>query len=510
MPGKQPVILAVDIGTGSARAVLFDAAAHHRAQVGQRYEMRYPQPGWNEQDPQVVVGAVLDVLRQAVADLPADVALEGIVLSAQMYSVLALDARGEPRSYSLTWGDTRSAQIAAQIRRAASAGLSARTGCPIQAIYPLSKIRWLKHNLDLPDDTRFVSIKDYVVWRLTGELVSDWSIASASGLLDISRCGWDPEALALCGISPHNLPELVSTRYVIRRWPPEISQYIGIRADLPLILGAGDAPLANIGVGAIAPGTMAVNLGTSAAARVLLTEPHVDPAGQLWTYVADAGHWTMGGIIGSGGAVYDWLLRDLLFKGQALSADELFREADRLAASVPPGAGGLLFVPYFSGEQSPGWNSHMRGAMYGMALGQETRHHIRAAIEGIVFSLLRVAKLTERLTEQQRGMAAQKIYLTGGLAASPVWSQIIADVFGASVVVPPSPESSARGAAILGWLALGMADNYAAFAQPESAAESARQPDPAMHAFYQPRYAAFSSLIDHLRQFVAEQEHSHD
>jgi gluconokinase len=392
--------------------------------------------------------------------------------------------------------------MAAQARRTTSPDLPQHTGCPIQPIYPLAKIRWMKRHLALPDGVRFVSIKDYVVYRLTGELVSDWSTASASGLLNIARCGWEHEALDLCGIGLHNLPELVSPRHIIRRWRPEISQHIGIPVELSLVIGAGDAPLANIGVGAIDPTTMAVNLGTSAAARVLLNEVQVDPAGQLWTYVADVGCWVMGGIIGSGGAVYEWLLRDLLFRGQDLSADQLFREADRLAASVPSGADGLLFVPYFSGEQSPGWNSQMRGALYGMALGQEARHHIRAAIEGIAFSLLRVA----HLTQQRRGVTTQKIYLTGGLAASPVWSQIIADVFGASVVVPPSPESSARGAAIVGWLALGLADSYSAFAQPETA----RQPDLRTHDIYRSRFAAFSSLIKHLRQFLTEQENSND
>ncbi len=498
----QRLILAIDIGTSGARAVLFDDEANHLSRIGKPYDTIYPQPGWSEQAPDTVVEAVIDVLKQSVELLPSNSVLQGIVLSSQMYSVLALDRTGVPLSNSLTWGDTRSAELAAMARRSVSPDLLRRTGCPLQAIYPLAKILWLKANLALPDDVRFVSIKDYVVFRLTGQLVADWSTASASGLLNVDNYTWNDDALAICKMTSDNLPELVSTRHILRRWRTDVSDHIGVSRDLPLIMGAGDAPLANIGVGAIGSNTLAINIGTSAAARFLTSALQVDTSGRLWTYVADIGHWVIGGIIGSGGAVYEWLLKGLLFANQDVPVEQLFQQADRLAASVPPGAGGLLFIPYFSGEQSPDWNPKSRGLVYGMTFGQEPRHYIRAAIEGIIFSLLRVA---QPIAECRNGVT-ETIYLTGGLANSPVWSQTIADVFRASVVVPRSSESSARGAAILGWLALGLAQSYEAFAQ----AENRVQPDIKKYPLYQQRYAAFSSLNRHLQQFLTDQEVPHD
>jgi len=487
-------MIAVDIGTSSARAVLFDAHANALAYTRRTYTMTLPRPGWSEQDADLVAGAVIEALHEAVSLLAAGDVLEGVVLSAQMYSILAVDADGTPLSPSLTWADTRSADQAAALARTASAGLSQRTGCPLQAIYPLAKIAWLKANLALPEGVRFISIKDYVVFRLTGQLVTDWSTGSATGLLDVAAHTWDAEALALAQISADELPDLVSPRHIIRRWRADISQAVGLPADTALIVGGGDAPFANIGVGAIGPGTIAVNLGTSAAARMLTPTPQIDAASRLWTYVADIDHWVTGGIIGSGGVVYEWLLKDLLGAHGQSSDEDVYREADRLASSVAPGADDLLFIPYFSGEQSPGWSPSAKGLIYGLTLRHQPQHTIRAAIEGIVFALLRVV----RAIEDVRGDAIEKVYVTGGLNRSPVWLSTMANVFGAAVVVPRSPESSARGAAIVGWRALDAADDYTAFAQPEDLL----QPDMALHALYRERYDVFCTLNQHMQALL--------
>lgn len=490
-------LLAVDIGTSAARALVFDRKANLISQVRKPYPMLFPQPDWNEQDPDTITNAVIEALRESVMALPADGHLEGVVFCSQFYSILALSKDGIPLSNSLTWGDTRSADLAASLRkRFASNTLMARTGCPLQPLYPMSKIRWLKENLTLPDTVKFVSIKDYVLLRLTGQLLADWSTASASGLLDITRHEWDDEALSICQITPDHLPELASPRHIITQWLPDISKYIGLPSHTPLIIGAGDAPLANIGVGAITPDTLAVNVGTSAAARVLISKPQIDATGRLWTYVADVDKWIMGGIIGGGGTVYDWLLSKLLFSGQ----QQDYEEADRLSESVAPGADGLFFIPYFSGEQSPGWNPNAKGLLYGMTLQHEARHSIRAALEGITFALFRVA----RTIEEVRHTPAKKIYVTGGLTTSRVWLQIITHIFGASVVIPQSSESSARGAAILGWLALGQAKDYAEFHASE--AEPVLSPDSELHAYYQQKYEAFCALNKRLQTFLTNEE----
>ncbi len=498
MSMRAPLILAVDIGTSGARALLFDERAQPGFQVRDSVATGYPQPGWAELDADAVVASVTKVLRSAVAAIPAQASLEAVVLSTQLYSLLAVDAEGQPLTPVLTWADMRATESAATLRQSASALLAPRTGCPTQAIYPLAKIHWLRQHGDLPGTVRYVSIKDYVVFRLTGRWITDWSTASASGLLDITRKIWDDEALTLAGINTSALPELSSPRTILREWRADVRASVGIREHLPLILGAGDAPLANIGAGATMPGTLAINLGTSAAARALIAQPATDPAGHLWTYVADVDRWVIGGIVGSGGIVIDWLLKDLLGHKADEASDTLFEDAERLASAVAPGADDLLFIPYLSGEQSPDWNPSAKGLLYGLTLRHQTGHVFRAALEGLAFALLRIVRRVETL----HGTATRASFVTGGLSASPLMQATLADVLGRPVIVPPSPESSSRGAAILGWLTLGLAESYESFAQPGTKIV----PYDLHHALYEKRYKAFCLLNQQLQKLNLSQE----
>lgn len=474
-----PVIIAVDIGTSGARALVFGTDGRELSQHRVPYPTRHPYPGWAEQDPDAVVSAVVDVLHMSIAALVDRPALVGVVFCAQMYSVLAIDRAGRPLTPSLTWADMRAVDVIDAVRLR-HRDLPGRTGCPLQALYPFAKILWMRQHVDLPSDARFIAIKDYVLMRLTGELVTDWSTASASGMLDIGQHVWDREALAAAGLDADHVPPLVSPRHVIPAWIPAVRARIGLANDVPLIVGGGDAPLANIGVGAIAPGSIAINLGTSAAARALIDSPLTDPAGRLWTYAADEGFWVAGGIIGSGGVVFEWLLK------QALHGLATFSDAEQMAQSVAPGAEDLVFIPYLSGEQSPGWNARSGGLLFGLTLRHQAAHIIRATLEGIVFALLRA----ERPIAEVSGQDLNKIYLTGGLSMSPLWRQVIADVFGVPVVVPASAESSARGAAIIGLCSLGLADTYAPFAQPETLL----YPNPETHATYTRCFERFCQI----------------
>lgn len=500
--GKDgPVILAVDIGTSSARALLFDQQATLVAEMRRSYPMAFPQPGWSEQDPDQVLDAVIGVMGDLVRRIPAGNRLDGVVFSSQMYSVLAVDSGGKPMTKSLLWSDIRARGNARLLRQQGeSKNLHRITGCPVQAIYPLSKILWLRETLELPASTLFISIKDYVLLALTDALITDWSTASASGLMDISEYQWSPEALDLAGLSISQLPELAPPREVLHRWRPEAAREIGIQPGLPLILGGGDAPLANIGVGATEEDSVAVNIGTSAAARITLSEPLVDSSGRLWTYVADEGQWVMGGIIGGGGAVYDWLLRMLLKEDRGSGDRDPFAIADQLAEEAGIGADGLLFLPYLSGEFSPGWNIHSTGTLHGLTFRHETKHVIRATLEGIAFALLRIVQVIE----ETRGPTVQRAYLTGRLTASAVWQRMITDVLGRPVTIPSSHEASARGAAILGWITLGNKEDPSEFTHRSSAGEL-RPHEPTVQA-YRRQYRAFCRLFDQVKTETIIQE----
>jgi gluconokinase len=498
-------VLSVDIGTSATKAVLFDTDAHQVALVRKHYQILVPASGWSEQEPETIFRAVLEALREIVGLLPAVGRIRGVVFSSQLYSLLAVDTEGKPLTNSLTWSDTRSVEVARSIsRHPAASGIYQRTGCPIDAIYPLSKIGWLKENLRLAENTQFISIKEYVIAKLTGCRLADWSIASATGLFDIKDHRWDEEALSLVAITPDNLSELVSPRHIISEWSQEIADQIGIPADIPLIIGGGDGPLASLGVGGFQPDRLAVNVGTSAAARSVIPDPQVDPEGRLWTYVVDEDLWVIGGIVSSGGIVYDWALRNF-FSGAEDEDDDstqhIHEYVDQLASAVPPGAENLIFIPYLGGEQCPVWRPHTRGSFFGLDFRHNRSHLFRAVLEGITRSIYRVSESIQALLRVQ----FNEIRVTGGLTSSPVWLQIAADMFGAPIAVPESAEGSARGAAMLGLIVLGLRSGIEDF-RDVGVAHQRVHPRQAAHAYYQRQYRTFQRVLDLSRGLQESEE----
>lgn len=501
LPLTDGLILAVDIGTGSSRAMLFDAAGALRFGVKSPLGMQHPRLGWSQQDPDDVLAATAHVVGTALRQAADGPGVAAMTFSGQMYSIMAVDRNSTPLTQSIPWTDTRAVAEADALRAEPGAtDLLSVTGCPLQAIYPLSKIRWLLANADLPAEAVFISVKDYVVWRLTGHLVTDWSTSSASGMLDIETHTWSERALAAADVTEANLPRLDSPSSLLRATRSAMVGELGLRDGTPIVLGAGDAPLSSIGSGAVSPDVLAINIGTSAAARRMITRPETDPSGRLWTYVATGDRWVTGGIIGSAGSVYDWVV-DLAVPSTD-SLDDTYFRADELAASVVPGADGLFFLPYFAGEQSPDWRPSSRGAFVGLSLHHERSHLLRAAIEGVVFALQRVRLAIEDVGDT----TLREVSLTGGVSASSVVRQVIADVLGLPVVVPPGHEGSARGAAALAWVALGTAADIDAFDR-ETLPDAPRiLPSVDAHAAYQPLFQDFSQITNRIRSIPDHKE----
>lgn len=493
-------ILSLDIGTSAAKAVLFDTDSKQVSMVRKHYPIHVPDTGWSEQEPELILNAVLEAMRAVIDSRPDQARIAAVSFSSQLYSILAVGPDGKPLTNSLTWSDTRSAASARALGQHPEArGIVHRTGCPLDAIYPLAKIRWLKNNFELPANTRFVSIKEYVIFRLLGQWVVDWSIASATGLFDIQQHAWDAAALRLVGIQPSNLSELVSPRQLFTSWDQAIVDWVGLPSGTPLMIGAGDGPLASLGVGAYSSGTLAVNVGTSAAARCLIREAEVDPQGRLWTYVVDEDLWVIGGIVSSGGIVYDWFLKNFFSQLKTdqfdRPAEDLHAYVESLAAEIAPGAENLIFMPYLAGEQCPIWDPHTRGSFFGLDLRHKPAHFARAVLEGITRSIYRIAESLQTLLEAE----LTEIRVTGGLTSSSLWLQIAADMFGASIIVPEDTEGSARGAAMLALVSLGFKSRVEDFADLVMIREQVH-PRQESHAAYQGQYLTFQQLLECARR----------
>ncbi|GAA0363669.1 gluconokinase [Alkalibacterium iburiense] len=448
--------IGIDIGTTSTKAVIFtdegQVVAHHAIE----YPLHSPEPRIAEQNPDELVSAVHLSIKTAIEK--SDIQKEDIkVLSfgSAMHSLIAVDEKGNPLTASITWADQRSEDYAKRLRENNGQSIYEKTGTPIHPMSPLTKIMWLKEEKpEIFHRTRhFIGIKEYVFHRLFNEYVVDYSVASATGLFNIHTLQWDEEALETAGIREEHLSRIVPTTEVFKELSEEKAQELGVLPHTPVVIGANDGCLANLGVNAIDEGVVALTIGTSGAIRTVTDKPVTDPKGRTFCYALTENHWVIGGPVNNGGMILKWL-RDELCQEEVLKAKESGENAYDMitekAVKIKAGSEGLLFHPYLAGERAPSWNANARGSFYGLALHHKRDHMMRAVLEGINMNLYMVFLALEELIG-----IPDKIHATGGFAQSHNWRQMLSDIFNQEVHVPQTVESSCLGAAVLGRYAIG-------------------------------------------------------
>lgn len=478
-------IVALDLGTTSCRALVFDQDGRVAGQASQAYPLHTPRPGYAEQDPAELLAAADAVVPAALARAGArPEAVLGISLCTYLHAVIALDAAGGCLTPVITWADGRAApQVDAMRARPDWHDLYARTGCPPHPMYPLYKLIWLREHQPalFAAAARFSSIKPLLLEHWTGRWVEDYGIASGSGLFNLAALDWDPGALALAGVRREQLPAPVPTTARFGLTAAAAAR-LGLRPGTPVVAGAGDGVLSSLGSGAIAPGVLVAMVGTSGALRARVDRPVADPQARVWCYYLDRDAWILGGSLNNGGIVLRWI-RDR-FYGPETPYEQIIAEA----AAAPAGSGSLVFLPYLAGERSPGFNARARGVWFGLGLEHGRPHLVRSALEAVAYRLYSVLGPLEELT----GPAAE-IRCSGGFARSRPWLQICADVFGRPVTVPSQTEGSALGAFILGAVALGLVPDLDSVHR-HIRIEQHLQPDPANRAVYARLYGVYRQV----------------
>ena len=493
----QDVVLGVDIGTTATKVVAFDTTGAARATASESYPLNSPEPGAAEQDPRQITDAVRTAVRSVVADL-GGLHVAGLSFSAAMHGLVGLGADGHPLTPSFTWADTRAFTQADRLREAGEAlRLQQRTGTPVHPMSPMVKLMWLHETRpELTASVRhWAGVKELLLRHWCGELVSDVSIASATGLLALETLDWDDEVLALAGVTRHQLPAVVPTTRVVGGLTADAATELGLPAGTKVVVGASDGPLANLGLGAVHPGQTACSIGTSAALRVITDRPIVDQHGGLFCYAFRPGRWVVGGALNNGGVVLAWardaLAPDLVDRAGERAgqrAGEALSELTELAAKAPPGSGGLLMLPYLLGERAPHWSSLPRGAYVGLTREHRREHLVRSALEGVCLQLGLVYD-----SMLSAGIDVRDLRATGGFARSPFWRQLLGDVLGMPVHFPQGHEGSAFGAALLGMEALGLVPSMDVAADLVTVAETV-EPDPATAELYARLRPLFGSL----------------
>ncbi|MDN4067708.1 gluconokinase [Paenibacillus vini] len=455
-------MIGIDIGTTSTKAVLFEENGKIVSTANEGYPLYTPTADVAEQDPEEIFAAMLAAVRHVMDQSGA--APEQIMLvsfSTAMHSVIPVDQEGQPLMRCLTWADNRSVEWSEKLKNELGGHeIYLRTGTPIHPMSPLSKLLWLRH--DMPDifnkANKFISIKEYVFAKLFGEYVVDHSIASSTGLMNLENLDWDEEALKIAGITPDQLSTLVPTTHVMKGLSGTYAAEMGLLASTPFVIGASDGVLSNLGVNAIKPGVVAVTIGTSGAIRTVVDRPKTDPKGRIFCYALTEKHWVIGGPVNNGGVIFRWV-RDEFAASEVETAKRLgispYDVLTKIGEKVRPGSDGLLFHPYLAGERAPLWNPNARGSFFGLTLHHQKEHMIRSVLEGVIYNLYTVLLAME----EQIGRP-EKIQATGGFARSPLWRQMLADIFDQEVVIPESFESSCLGAVVLGLYALGKIDSF--------------------------------------------------
>jgi gluconokinase len=444
---RNEVVIGVDIGTTATKVVAYGVDGAALGSADRSYPLHAPHPGWAEQDPDEVVGAVLDAIAEVVSLVPDGVAAIGV--SSVMHSLIGLDGDGRPLTPLITYADSRAWPQALRLRRELGISLYRATGTPIHPMSPLVKLAWFaEHEPDLRRRvTHWVSIKEHLLRRMCASDVVDHAVASATGLFDLSARDWYPDALDAAGVSPEQLGRLVPTTARIDGLRSEVAEQLGVPASTPVVVGASDGVLANLGVGAVRPGVAALSIGTSGAIRVTVDAPRTDPDMRTFCYTLTDRQWVVGGAISNGGLVLRWL------------TDELFGDSDydRLtaaAAQVAPGSDGVLMLPYLTGERAPSWSPLRGGVLFGLRVEHQRGHVVRAGLEGVALQL----RLVADALRDARG-EFDRLRVTGGFVGSDLWLQIVADVLDSELEVPQVDEAVAYGAALLAMRGIELIDD---------------------------------------------------
>lgn len=454
-------MLGVDIGTTSTKAVLFSEQGEVIQQENIGYPLYTPDISTAEQNPEEIFQAVLQAMSN-IMKVHSGKPLLFVSFSSAMHSVIAIDENDRPLTPVITWADNRSEAWAHKIKDEWNGHeIYKRTGTPIHPMSPLSKITWLvKEHPELASKAKkYIGIKEYIFKKFFNEYVVDYSLASSMGMMNLHTLDWDEEALTVAGITSAQLSTLVPTTKHFTNCHPILAEQIGIDPQTPFVIGASDGVLSNLGVNAIKEGEIAVTIGTSGAIRTIINKPKTDVKGRIFCYALTENHWVIGGPVNNGGMVLRWI-RDEFASSEIETAKRLgidpYDVLTKIAERVRPGADGLLFHPYLSGERAPLWNPDVRGSFFGLTMSHKKEHMIRAALEGVIYNLYTVYLALLECMESP----VTRIQATGGFSRSEIWRQMMADIFESEVVVPESYESSCLGACILGLYAIGKIDSF--------------------------------------------------
>lgn len=445
-------LLGLDLGTGGIKAVLFDERGVEITEATQEYPLYQLQNGWSEQDPEDWYQAMVKTVSQVVeqSGIPKEEIL-GIGISGQMMGAVLLDERGDPLRKAILWNDQRTEAACAEVaRRVGEEKMLSITCNPPRAGLTAAKIYWVKQNEpDIYAKCRHILLpKDYLRYRLTGEFATEVSDASAMQLMDVPNRCWSGYILDALEIKEDMLGKVYESYEVTGTLRPDVAKCLGLCEKTVVVGGAGDNAAASVGTGVVAPGRAMTTIGTSGVVFAYADKPAIDPKGRVYTFcTAVPGAWHMMGLVNSAGLSLKW------YRNNFYPSDEEYLDINADAAQSPVGANRLIYLPYLMGECTPHLDLDCRGAFIGLSNIHTRKDMTRAVMEGVSFGLKESISIYDEI-----GVKPALMRMCGGGSKSPLWRQMLSDIFEIPVCLPDiaSENSAALGAAILASVGTGL------------------------------------------------------
>jgi len=499
-------LLGIDVSTTGVKALLIDERGDVIASETTPLQLSTPRPLWSEQEPEDWWSATCASLRRLLARPGIDASrIAAVGLTGQMHGLVLLDDHGRPLRPAILWNDQRTAAECEEIRqRIGRDELIEVTGNDALTGFTAPKLLWVQqHEPEVWARARAMLLpKDYVRFRLTGQLAMDKADGSGTLLFDLARRDWSEQVAAALAVPREWLPRTYEGPAITGCVSPAGSSTTGLAQDTPVVAGGGDQSAGAVGVGAVEPGIVSVVLGTSGVVFTTTDRPVIEQRGRLHAFChALPGRWHLMGVMLSAAGSLQWY-RDAL--APSVAFDDLVGEA----AETPAGAEGLVFLPYLTGERTPHPDPLARGAFVGLTRRHARGHLTRAVLEGVAFGLADCYALMTDAIGGDGGVTdgpAKRVRITGGGARSALWRRIVASVLGASVEQVNSTEGAAYGAALLAgvgagvWPDVGTAcrEAISVTGTDEPVAEW-REPYGRMHAIYRDLYPALGPSFGRL------------
>lgn len=439
--------ICIDIGTTTIKGIVYDERGFVVNESYRNSNIVKPESGFMEQEPDAIKWNLSSVLKELVSKIHVEKEEVGFIsLSAYMHSLVAVDEDNNALTNVMLWNDRRSQEF---VERAKEDGkgieIYRETGTPVHPMSPLYKIIYLreKENEIFEKSKRFVGIKEIILHWMTGEWVVDQSIASATGMYNIHSRKWDEKALEYAGITEENLPKVFSTTHVMDELTEEFKNDLGLEKDIPIVLGASDGCLANLGSHGLNKGTAVSTVGTSGALRVVTDHPLIDENGAIFSYILSDELYVSGGAINNGGIFYEWIRKNL----------NIDKHLDEVFEGLNPEeyGNGIVFLPFISGERAPYWDADLKASALGLSHGHGPEDILIAAIRGVSFCLRDVFEVLLKATDTK----VNEFYVNGGFTKSDIWVQTFCNIVDRPVFVTEQGDGPLFGAFLLGILAIG-------------------------------------------------------